>query len=108
VSWINIKNLKDNEEILSGTAFHVLSTKKGREIGHWCPKEGYKYMLIDLPGEYMWLGCFSAGKEGNVMLCKLKKSTGIHRCVLGKEVKRMLLDDIQEVLINKNPHYTVD
>ena len=102
--WISIENLDDNDKIARGAAFKLLPTKEGALIGNYIPKCGLIYILVDLPGEdHMCLTCLSEGEEGNTM--SLLKKQGTY--VLGKEVKRMLLDKIQIVLINKMPKYEI-
>lgn len=104
MSWILIDDLNDIDKIPSGSAFRLFATKEGMKNGYWTPKGGLEYILIDIPGNEMFLSCLSDGEQGNTM-CLLKKHGRSY--VTGKEVKRMLLCDLHEVYVNKHPHYIV-
>lgn len=106
MGWIPIDALKDDDKIASGVAFKLLPTSKGIRFGNYIPEKGLIYILVDLPEDHMCLSCISEGEQGNTM-SYLKKHVG-STYVLGKEVKKILLDDIQFVLINMKPRYFVE
>ena len=104
MSWISIYILKDNDKISKGVAFKLLPTPEGTIAHNYIPEEGLYYILVDLPGDHMCLSCISDGEQGNTM-SYLKKDSDCY--ITGKEIKRILLDKTQLVLINMTPKYSV-
>ena len=104
MSWMPIERLNNSDKIPKGVTFKLLPTKEGIAARNYIPENGLDYILIDLPEDYMCLSCLSEGEEGNTMSYLKKHKDGY---VTGKEVKRMLLDNVQKVLINLSPKYVI-
>ncbi|MFI3231542.1 MAG: hypothetical protein R3Y29_08360, partial [bacterium] len=99
--FTNIKDINDKYIVWTGTSFLFLPTKKGLEFEVSIPKEGLLYILASNGS----LVCLSTGEEGNI--CS-NLDFGKKTYVDGKEVKRMLLSDLQEVYISRKVKYTFE
>ncbi|MDR3060712.1 MAG: hypothetical protein LBU57_01200 [Dysgonamonadaceae bacterium] len=104
--WIPIKDIKDDDKFYRGTAFKLLPTEAGKKIGHSYSEEGLEYIMFPFVGEseYMSLICLSVGEAGNT-ICNMKMADKWF--VEGREIKRMLLSDLDEVFINPDARYQV-
>lgn len=105
--WINIKKIKDDDIFYTGVAIRLLPTKVGLAKHHYIPKEGLLYVIAENAGDFstLELVCLSIGEVGNVC-CVLQKQEGKHY-INGKEFKKMLMCDLQDVLICKSAKFQI-
>ncbi|MFI3255508.1 MAG: hypothetical protein R3Y63_14415 [Eubacteriales bacterium] len=99
--FTNIKDIDDEYIVWRGASFLFLPTKKGLECGVFIPNEGLIYILASNG----YLVCLSTGEEGNIVSYL---DFGEKPYADGREAKRMLLSDLQEVYISQKVKYTVD
>ena len=103
IKWIPVEDLQDDDIIPKGVALKILPTDEGIKLGNYIPSDGLIYILVDLPGEFMCLSCISPGEVGNTMTYLRKQKNE----VMGSELKKMMLDEIQRVFICFNPKYKI-
>ncbi len=99
--FTNIKDINDEYIVWRGTSFLFLPTKKGLECGCLIPNEGLIYILASNG----YLVCLSSDEEGNI---SSHLDFGNNNYAIGKEIKRMLLSDLQDVYLSQKVKYTVE
>lgn len=110
MNWILVENLQDDEMVYKGSCVRFYNTAKSlaEQCALPCGKDGYlDYAISEVYDnrEFYQLTCLTEGEIGNIT-CVLKRENGNH-FVTGKEVKRMLQNDLYKVLINKQPKIVI-
>ncbi len=99
IGWKQIEDLKDDDKIYSGALIRFYNKEKAIGEAASLPINPTDYIISEIYGnnDYLQLTCISQGEGGNIG--SVLKSLNGHY-TLGAEIKRMLVSDLYQVLIN--------